>query len=93
MAEQDQPTSHSGASHDPIKAHSTFNSEGVKQDGPIHEVRGGIATEPDVGLEETDQQPVEKSTAARPDTSQRDPKLVHLCCLPFYAGETNQPHR
>lgn len=93
MTKQDQSTSHSADSHDPIKADAAFNSEGVKQDGPIREDRGGIANERDVGLEETGQQPLEKSTTARPDTSQRDPKLVHLCCLPFFTEETNQLHR
>jgi len=93
MAEDDRSISHSGDSHDPNKVDSAFNSEDVKQNGPIREVRGGIANERDVDLEETGQQPLEKSRTARSDTSQRDPKLVYLCCLPFFAEETNQPHR
>jgi hypothetical protein len=85
MTEQDQSTSHSGDSHDPNKADSAFNSEEVKQDGPVRDVGGGIANELGVGSEETGQQALEKSRTAGSDTSQRDPKLVHLCCLPFLA--------
>ena len=93
MTEDNQPISHRGNSHDHDKVDSAFNSEDVKQDGLIREVRGDIANERDSRLEETGQQPLEKSRTARSDTSQRDPKLVHLCCLLFFAEETNQPYR
>jgi len=80
MTKDDQSSiSHSADSHDPNKVDSAFNSEDVKQDGPIREARGGIANERDVDLEEAGQQPLEKSRTARSDTSQRDPKLVYLC--------------
>jgi hypothetical protein len=89
MIEQDQSTSNREDSHEPNKAGSTSNSEAGKQDGPIREGEGRIANERDVGLEETDQQALEKSRTAGSDTSRRDPKLVHLYCLPFSAEETN----
>jgi hypothetical protein len=71
-------------SHDPNKVVSAFNSEDVRQDGPMREVRGSSTNERDVDLE-TGQQPLEKSRTATSDTSQRDPKLVYLSCLPFFA--------
>jgi len=91
MTEQNQSTSHSGDFHDPNKADSAFNSEVVKQDEPISEIRGGIANERDVGLEETSQQPLRKSITARSDTSQRDPTLVHLCRLSFLLKKLSNP--
>jgi hypothetical protein len=85
MTEQDQATSQSGDPHDLIKADSAFSSEDSKQNGPLHEIRRSITNERDVGLEETDQQRLEKSKTAGSNTSQRDPKLVHLRCLIFFA--------
>jgi len=92
MTEDDQFIPYNGDSHDSNKVASVFNSKDMKQDGLIREVRGGIANERD-GLEEIGQQPLEKSSTTKPDISQRDPKLVYLYCLPFFAEGTNQPHR
>ena len=78
MTEDNQSTSHSGDSHDPNKVNSASNGEEDKEDGRIRKVKGDIANERDVGLEETGQQALEKSPTARSETSQRDPKLVRL---------------
>lgn len=88
MAEESR--SHSGDSHDPNIVDSAFSNDDGKQDEPIREVGGGVAAEGDADVGKTGEQQLEKSNTARSD---RDPKLVYLLCLPFFAEETNQPHR
>lgn len=73
MSEQDQ-----SSSQDLEKADSGFTSDDVKE----NEERGHDANEQGVGLEENGQQELEKSGTAESHTSERDPKLVYICCFP-----------
>ena len=84
MSEQDQ-----SSSQDLEKADSGFNSEEVKENG----VRRGTANDRDVALTENGQQALEMPGTAESDSSERDPKLVYICCLPFFAKETDKSHR